>query len=136
MRYIRFQIVGKLFFILDNWGTPKEFNEANVALRTVVKEEAPKAIETFTIGINGLDTNFAYLEIYWENSRVALKFEVPTQKKGNGKHRKLAGAAGDYFAAAQFYYQSNGDINKARTYIDKALEMSAENHFIFYARDH
>jgi hypothetical protein len=38
----------------------------------------------------------------------------------------LAGAsAGDYFAAAQFYYQSNGDINKARTYIDKALEMSA-----------
>jgi hypothetical protein len=40
----------------------------------------------------------------------------------------LAGAsAGDYFAAAQFY-QSNGDINKARTYID---EMSAENHFIF-----
>jgi regulator of sirC expression with transglutaminase-like and TPR domain len=34
------------------------------------------------------------------------------------------------FAAAQFYYQSNGDINK-RTYIDKALEMSAENHFIF-----
>jgi hypothetical protein len=31
----------------DNWGTPKEFNEANVALRTVVKEEAtPKAIET------------------------------------------------------------------------------------------
>jgi Tfp pilus assembly protein PilF len=48
----------------------------------------------------------------------------------------LAGAsAGDYFAAA-FYYQSNGDINKARTYIDKALEMSAENHFFFYARDH
>jgi hypothetical protein len=30
----------------DNWGTPKEFNEANVALRTVVKA-TPKAIETF-----------------------------------------------------------------------------------------
>jgi hypothetical protein len=46
----------------------------------------------------------------------------------------LAGAsAGDYFAAAQFYYQSNGDINKARTYIDKALEMSAD-HFILRQR--
>jgi hypothetical protein len=66
--YIRFQIFkGKLFFILrQTTSTPKEFNEANVALRTVEKEEAtPKAIETFTIGINGLDTNFAYLEIYW-----------------------------------------------------------------------
>jgi hypothetical protein len=48
-----------IFYATDNWGTPKEFNEANVALRTVVKEEAtPKAIETFTIGINGLDTKF------------------------------------------------------------------------------
>jgi hypothetical protein len=118
----------------DNWGTPKEFNEANVALRTVVKEEAtPRAIETFTIGVNGLDTNFAYLEMYWENSRVALKFEVPTQKNAMASIEKvLAGpAAGDYYAAAQFYYQSNGDINKARTYIDKALEMSAEKPFYY-----
>jgi hypothetical protein len=118
----------------DNWGTPKEFNEANVALRTVVKEEAaPRAIETFTIGISDLDANFAYLEMSWENSRVALKFEVPTQKNAMASVEKvLAGpAAGDYFAAAQFYYQSNGDINKARTYIDKALEMSAEVPFYF-----
>jgi tetratricopeptide (TPR) repeat protein len=44
----------------------------------------------------------------------------------------LAGpSAGDYYAAAQFYYQSNGDINKARTYIDKALELSAEKPFYF-----
>ena len=118
----------------DNWGTPKEFNEANVALRTVVKEEAaPRAIETFTIGISDLDANFAYLEMSWENSRVALKFEVPTQKNAMASVEKvLAGpAAGDYFAAAQFYYQSNGDVNKARTYIDKALEMSAEVPFYF-----
>jgi hypothetical protein len=118
----------------DNWGTPKEFNEANVALRTVVKEEAaPRAIETFTIGISGLDANFAYLEMSWENSRVALKFEVPTQKNAMASIEKvLAGpSAGDYYAAAQFYYQSNGDINKARTYIDKALELSAEKPFYF-----
>jgi hypothetical protein len=39
----------------DNWGTPQEFNEANVALRTVVKEEAlSKPVETFTIGVSGI----------------------------------------------------------------------------------
>jgi hypothetical protein len=87
-----------------------------------LKEEAtPKAIETFTIGINGLDTNFAYLEIYWENSRVALKFEVPTQKKGNGKHRKYSGAsAGDYFAAAQFIINLMAiSIKRERTLIKR-----------------
>jgi hypothetical protein len=113
----------------DNWGTPQEFNEANVALRTTVKEEAlPKAVETFTIGINDLDSNFAFLEIYWENSYVALKFEVPTQKTAIANIEKaLSGpTAGDYFSAAQFLFQSNGDNAKALTYVNKALEMSTE----------
>ncbi len=113
----------------DNWGTPQEFNEANVALRTTVKEEAlPKAVETFTIGINDLDSNFAFLEIYWENSSVAVKFEVPTQKTAIANIEKaLAGpTAGDYFSAAQFLFQSNGDNAKALVYVNKALDMSTE----------
>ncbi len=113
----------------DNWGTPQEFNEANVALRTTVKEEAlPKAVETFTIGINDLDSNFAFLEIYWENSSVAVKFEVPTQKTAIANIEKaLAGpTAGDYFSAAQFLFQSNGDNTKALVYVNKALDMSTE----------
>ena len=116
----------------NNWGTPEDFTEANVALRTTVKEEAlTKAVESFTIGINNLDTNFAYLEMAWENSSVAMKFEVPTQKTAISNIEKaLAGpSAGDYFSAAQYLFQSNGDIAKARTYVDKALEMSIEQPF-------
>lgn len=116
----------------NNWGTPEDFTEANVALRTTVKEEPlSKAVESFTIGINNLDTNFAYLEMAWENSSVAMKFEVPTQKTAISNIEKaLAGpSAGDYFSAAQYLFQSNGDIAKARTYVDKALEMSIEQPF-------
>lgn len=118
----------------DNWGTPEEFKEANVALRTTVKEESmPKATDTFTIGINGLNSDFAFLEMYWENSFVSLKFEVPTQKTAIANIEKaLAGpSAGDYFSAAQYFYQSNGDINKARSYVDKALAMNAEKPFYY-----
>jgi hypothetical protein len=116
----------------NNWGTPEDFTEANVALRTTAKEDAlSKAVESFTIGINNLDTNFAYLEMAWENSLVAMKFEVPTQKTAISNIEKaLAGpSAGDYFSAAQYLFQSNGDIAKARAYVDKALEMSIEQPF-------
>ena len=116
----------------DNWGTPQEFNEANVALRTVVKEEAlSKPVETFTIGVSSLDPNYAYLEIYWENSYVAIKFEVPTQKTAIANIEKaLAGpTSADYFAAAQFIFQSNGDNDKALEYVNKALDMSTEKPF-------
>jgi tetratricopeptide (TPR) repeat protein len=118
----------------DNWGTPQDYNEANVALKTTVKEMTfPTTTETFTLGISNLDSNFAYLEMYWENSYARVKFEVPTQKVAlESIEKTLAGpSAADYFASAQFYFQSNGDINKARTYIDKALESSKEKPFYY-----
>ncbi len=118
----------------DNWGNPKEFKEENIALKTSVKEETlSKPIETFTIGISNVDSNFAHLDIYWENSHVALKFEVPTQKKATESiERAFAGpSANDYFSAAQYFYQFDGDINKANAYIDKALDLSADKPFYY-----
>ena len=113
----------------DNWGLPENWNDAYVALRTTVKEDAlPTPLETFTIGINGLDPNFGYLDMAWENSHVALKFEVPTAKIATASIEKALGgpSANDYFAAATYLFQSNGNIETARTYIDKSLDMSNE----------
>ncbi len=118
----------------DNWGLPKEFNEANVALKTTVKEEAlSKPVESLTINIAGLDTNFAFLEIFWENSYIALKFEVPTQKTAMASIEKvLAGPnANDYYSAANFLYQSNNDLAKALVYVNKALDLSKDKPFWF-----
>ena len=120
----------------DNWGTPKNFDEANVALRTNAKEIAvPKAVETFTIGINGLDSNGANLEISWEHSLVSLRFDVPTHKMTMESIQKvLSGPKGeDYYAAAQYFFQSNGDTIKASEYINKALDLTPEQPF-FYLR--
>jgi hypothetical protein len=116
----------------SNWGNPEVWNEGNVVLRTTVKAEAlTRAVETFTLGISNLDANFAYLDMAWENSSVSMKFEVPTQKATLANIEKaLAGpSAGDYFSAAQYIHQSNGDNTKALTYVNKALEMSKEKPF-------
>lgn len=116
----------------DNWGNPEEWNEADVALRaSVVPEMLNRNIESLTFDINNLDNNFATLNLSWEKTLVSLKFEVPTQKMAMASIDKvLAGpSAGDYFSAAQFYYQSNGDLSKALTYVNKALELKKESPF-------
>ena len=116
----------------DNWGNPEEWREENVALKATVKPETSnRSVETFTIGINGLDNNFAFLEMSWANSYAALKFEVPTQKKATANIEKaLSGpASADYFAAAQFLFQSNGDNAKALEYVNKSLEMAKDKPF-------
>ena len=111
----------------DNWGTPEAWDEADVAVRAnVVPQMLNKNIENFTIDINNLDNNFGYLNVSWEKTLVSLKFEVPTQKMAIASIDKImAGpSAGDYFSAAQFYLQSNGDMNKALSYVNKALELN------------
>ncbi len=120
----------------DNWGTPEQWNDADVALKTTVKTEMlNRPVETWTIGVNGLDNNFGFLEFSWEKTLAAVKFEVPTAKMAMASIEKALGgpAASDYYSAAQYYYQSNGDMNKALTYINKALELNKDKPF-WYSR--
>lgn len=119
----------------SNWGLPETWDETKVALRTNAKPEAlGRNVESFTIGINNLDNNFAHLEISWEKTLVAIKFEVPTQKTAMASIDKALGgpSAGDYYASAQYLFQSNGDLTKALTYVNKALELSKDKPFYFY----
>jgi hypothetical protein len=118
----------------DNWGLPQEFDETKVVLRTTVKEEAlSKPVESLTINISGLDTSSAYLEIFWENSFVALKFEVPTQKTAMASIEKVLNgpSANDYYSAANFLFQTNTDIAKSLVYVNKSLELSKDKPFWF-----
>jgi hypothetical protein len=119
----------------DNWGNPEVWDEAKVVLRTnAIPETLDRNVESFTIGINNLDYNFAHLELSWEKTIVALKFEVPTQKTAMASIEKaLAGpTAGDYFSSAQYLFQSNGDVAKSLIYVNKALDMKQEKPFYYY----
>ncbi|MFC5683839.1 DUF2911 domain-containing protein [Flavobacterium sp. MAHUQ-51] len=119
---------------IDNWGTPKEYDESKVALKATVQDQTlTKPVETFTIAINNLETSSATLDIAWENSYVSLKFEVPTKKIAIASIEKtLAGPTPEeYYTAAQYFYQSNSDIVKGREYIDKAVELSKSVPFYY-----
>lgn len=110
----------------DNWGTPDNWDVNNVAVTTNVDSKAlSNSVETLTIAVNNLTNDSATLDISWEKTMVSVKFDVPTQKSAMASIEKaLAGpTAGDYFSSGQYYFQSNGDMNKALEYVNKALSM-------------
>lgn len=114
-----------LYSDTNNWGTPEKWDETKEVVRATVKPEfLSRHVETLTIGINALDSDFGYLEIAWEKTMVALKIEVPTKATAlKSIEEAMSGPTqGAYFAAAQYYYQSNADMNKALTWINKAIE--------------
>ena len=111
----------------DNWGTPENWDEKKVAVQTNVDPIAlGNNVETFTIAINNLTNDSATLDISWEKTMVSVKFDVPTQKIAMASIDKaLAGpTAGDYFSSGQYLLQSNGDLNKALEYLNKAIAMT------------
>lgn len=111
----------------DNWGLPEKWDESKVALRTTVKPETlNKSVESFTISINSLTNDSATLDLAWERTTVSIPFTVPTNEIAmNSIEKALAGPTSrDYFSAAQYYYQSNNDLNKALTWINSAVEMT------------
>jgi hypothetical protein len=114
------------YSITDNWGTPENWDETKIALSATVNPiQLGNLVESFTIGINNLTNDSATLDISWEKTMVSVKFEVPTQKTAMTSIDKvLAGpTAGDYFSSGQYLLQSNGDLNKALEYLNKAIGM-------------
>ena len=83
-------------------------------------------VETFTVGFGAIANDSADLEISWEKTMVSIKIEVPTQKMAIASINKvLAGpTAGDFYSAGQYFYSSNGDLNKALDYVNKAVDIT------------
>lgn len=130
--------VWEVFFYEDinNWGNPEKWNEEKIALKTTATPTPVAFTETFTIAINNLDNDFGYLDIAWEKTMVSIKFEVPTAKIANESIEKtLLGPGADaYYQAANYYYQSNGDLAKALTWVNKSIELRGQEVPFWYLR--
>lgn len=118
-----------LYTDTNNWGLPEKWDDSKVAVKTSVKPEfLSRNVETLTIGMNNLDSDYGYLEIAWEKTMAAVKVELPTKQAAlKSIETVMAGpSSGDLFAAAQYYYQSGSDLNKALTWMNSAIDKTPQ----------
>lgn len=118
---------------VTNWGTPDEWDEKKVALRTSAKVSAINdAVETFTISVDNVTTKAADLTFSWDKTRATLNFSVPTGVKMQANIDKvMAGpSSGDYYAAAEFYYKEKKDLKKALEWANKAVEQRPDAYWM------
>ncbi|MGJ8684451.1 MAG: DUF2911 domain-containing protein [Nonlabens sp.] len=125
-----------VYFYTDysNWGTPREWDDAKVAaMVTVPVNKLKNAQESFTMAINEITMDSAHLQMMWDKTMVAVPFTVPTKMKTQASIDKvMAGpAANDYYQAASFYMDADGDMKKAHDWITKATEMRPEAFWMF-----
>lgn len=115
---------------IENWGTPEEWNDENVALEVKAKAKALNdVVETFTIAVESISLNDAVLTLAWDKTKVAAMFAVPTKAKVNASIAKvMAGpSANDYYRAADYKYSEKEDLKQALEWINKSVEMSGDD---------
>lgn len=113
----------------ENWGTPQEWDASKVAATVKVETYTmSESVETFTFTIDDLYNNGATLGILWENTYVGVKFVVPTVQKALASiettmANKADLTANDYFAAGSYYFSEGMNMEQAKEWVDKAVEM-------------
>ncbi len=113
----------------ENWGTPQEWDASKVAATVKVETYTmSESIETFTMTIDDLYNNGATLGILWENTYVGVKFVVPTVEKAQASIQATMAntadlTANDYFAAGSYYFSEGMNMEQAKEWVDKAVEM-------------
>ena len=119
----------------DNGGLPGTWDpEAVAAVAESAVNPLSQAVESFTIALDHLHQNGAQLNFKWENTKVSLELEVPTEKKTMAsieKTMKGEPKAGDYYSAAVYYRETNRDLNKAKKWIAKAIEMNDGKYWMY-----
>lgn len=121
-----------LYSDTENWGTPQEWDESKIALETTVEsQKISNAVESFTIDFNHFSKDSAHLILKWDNTAVNIPIEVPTDKTVMTSIEKAMQdpKPADYFNAAVYFLETDRDINKAKMWVDKAMEMREDKPF-------
>lgn len=124
----------EVYFYSDsnNSGTPKNWDDSKVAAQTTVEVyPMPMNIETFTMSFDDLKNDSVMLGILWEKTYVGVPIKFGTDKTVSDNIQKVMNGPGanDYYASAVYYFEAGKDINQAKTWIDKAIDLNKEPAF-------
>ena len=119
----------------DNGGLPGECDPKAIAA-TAEASVTPltQKVESFTISLDDLYQNGAKLNFKWENTMAGLTLEVPTEAKTMAsieKTMKDQPKSADYYSAAIYYRETGRDLNKAKKWIAKAIEMNEGKYWMY-----
>ncbi len=119
----------------DNWNLPDKWDTDNVAAVVEIKTQKLKQIkEHFTVAIDNLSNQGATIDFEWENTKISIPLEVPTDEKTMASINMVMRGkptARDYYAAAIYFRESGRDLQKAKKWISTAIDMDGGKYWMY-----
>lgn len=117
-----------------NWGT--DYKQEDDILRvkaTPVKLDQP--VETFTMQFANVKSNSADLQIIWDKTMVSVPITTDVDQKVMAQIDNAMNKDNrPYFQAAMYYMETGRDLNKALTWLDKAIEQNPNAYWVYHQK--
>lgn len=108
---------------VGNWGNAGYDKADDVARFKIAPKSLDKNVQTFTINISNITYSTCNIELMWEKTKVVLPVIANNEERLNASIDKaINNPTIPYFQAANYYFETNQHLDKAATYLDKALE--------------
>ena len=123
--------------ISAQWGA-YTYNQKDDVVRVKARVMALKdPVETFTIDINDIRDESATLNLSWENTRVAVPFQVDVVSTVQAQIEAVMASDSPkkpYLNAAMFYLDHKLDLKKALAWADAAIAEQPKGYYIIYRK--
>lgn len=120
------------------WGTGgTEYKREEEACRfTVRAQKLLQPVETFTIDINEIRTDSAFVYLMWEDVRIRFHIGIDTDSKvlADIKQKMRGISSTTYYQAAQYYLETGRDSEMALDWINAAIDMEGENFWLLHLK--
>ncbi len=141
--YALFTIPGKIEWTVilnktaKQWGAYNYKKEDDLFRFAVKPIPLKDKIETFTMSFADVTEGSMSLQIMWENTLLTIPLTIDDDAKVTANIEKaMLGEKKPYFAAAQYYYENNKDMQQALKWITEAekTDMKAPYYKLWKAR--
>ncbi len=115
--------------IIKNWDDQIIISELNIPVISTNNK-----LETFTIDINDISNNGANINLAWENTLIKIPIDVLSKQKVLKSIRETLiknPSAYDLYNSASYYLQEGEDLNWARKWINRAVEIDSTKYWMF-----
>lgn len=117
------------FYPYDNgYGVPEDFSpEKSKASLELSATKTSHTVENLTINLDDVTENTANLTVMWENTLVTIPMLFTTEGKIMADIDELVNShSSDYYMAALYYLDNGKDLEKAKMFIQKAIDLREE----------
>lgn len=106
-----------------NWGTNGYATSDDVARFTVKPNFSQNTVETFTISVGAITFSSCTIDISWERTSISIPVVSNNQKRlAESIEKAITKPNIPYQQAANYYYETDQNLDKALEYADKAIE--------------